>query len=277
MQGQALRWRRGGRRVVLVPTMGALHAGHESLLRRARHLAGQGGVVVASIFVNPLQFNNAHDLACYPRPTKSDRAVCQGAGVDVLFMPGTGAMRKADASTWVEETALAAGMEGAARPGHFRGVTTVVAQLLNLVLPDVAVFGEKDYQQAAVVRRMVRDLHFPVRLVVAPTVREPSGLAMSSRNAHLSAAERSRASALVRALQAARKAARSAAGVSGGGLSRLKRRLVAQMGQDARAQVEYLEFFDPQTLKPVRRLVRGARAAVAARVGRTRLIDNVGL
>ena len=176
-----------GKRVVLVPTMGALHTGHAAFIRRARRLAGDG-VVGVTIFVNPTQFNDAGDLRRYPRPLAADKCLCRDEGVDVVFNPRS--LYAPDASVTVKETAVSRGMEGAARPGHFCGVATVVVKLFNLALPDVAVFGEKDFQQAALIRRVVRDLDLPVRVVVVPTVREADGLACSSRNALLNGRER---------------------------------------------------------------------------------------
>ncbi|MSU42058.1 MAG: pantoate--beta-alanine ligase [Pedosphaera sp.] len=279
MQRQALRWRRAGRRVVFVPTMGALHEGHLSLMRRARTLAGPRGMVVASVFVNPLQFNNARDLSVYPRPLAHDRRLCRDAGVDVFFAPAAGSMRAADAGTWVEEMTVSRSMEGVVRPGHFRGVTTVVLQLFNLVQPSIAIFGAKDFQQAAIIQRMVRDLSIPVRIVVAPTIREADGLAMSSRNVHLTPVQRGQATALWQAMGEARVALRGGVCVAGRKLDALRRRLVRRMESHPDVRVEYVEFFDEHTLEPVRQIQRGARTrmAVAAWVGQTRLIDNARL
>src|SRR5688572_2594426 len=185
MQRSALAWRRKGARVGFVPTMGYLHAGHIWLVKRARQLVGPKGIVVVSIFVNPTQFAPTEDLARYPRDLARDRQLCREAGTDVLFVPREKEMYPGGFSTYVVEEKLSRSMEGASRPTHFRGVTTVVLKLFNIVLPDVAVFGAKDFQQAAVVRRMVRDLDVPVKIVVAPTMRERDGLAMSSRNKYL--------------------------------------------------------------------------------------------
>ena len=222
MQKCALQWKRRGVRVGFVPTMGYLHAGHLSLLRAARKRVGKSGRVVVSIYVNPTQFAPTEDLAKYPRDLKRDLKLCRDADVDVAFTPSdtemyprlecgdmsplskrrhVGAVQ--DFSTYVVEGKLSRTMEGAARPTHFRGVTTVVAKLFNLVLPDVAVFGQKDFQQAAIIKRMVADLNFPVKIIVAPTVREPDGLAMSSRNKFLDAEQRAQAVILFHALQAA--------------------------------------------------------------------------
>lgn len=276
MQRLALQWRAQGRPVGFVPTMGYLHEGHLSLVRRARQAVGAGGLVVVSIYVNPTQFGPREDFARYPRDLARDQALCRQAGVDVVFAPTDAEMYPrpagAEYSTFVVEEALSRGMEGAARPGHFRGVTTVVAKLFNLVLPTVAVFGAKDFQQARIIQRMVRDLNFPVRIIVAPTVREPDGLAMSSRNTYLSPSERRQARVLWQAIQQARQWVRQAnRPLSAGPLQRRLRRLIEQ--QPA-ARVDYIAFVDPVTLAPVRAVQRGTHMALAVFVGRTRLIDN---
>jgi pantoate--beta-alanine ligase len=279
MQRLAKRWRRAGVKVGFVPTMGYLHAGHLSLVRAARARVGRRGVVVVSIYVNPTQFAPQEDLAKYPRDLARDRRLCREAGVDVLFVPSDAGMYPrpagAEFSTYVVEETLSLGMEGVARPTHFRGVTTVVAKLFNLVLPDVAVFGAKDFQQAAVVRRMVRDLNFPVEIVVAPTVREPDGLAMSSRNKYLDAATRPQATVLWQALEAARRRVRLAPrGVPAAQLTRLVRACVARAPA---ARLDYVALFDPDTLQPARTVRRGAHMALAVFLGGTRLIDNARL
>lgn len=277
MQRLALEWRRQGVAVGLVPTMGYLHAGHLSLVGRARRAVGQEGKVVLSLYVNPTQFAPAEDLARYPRDLKRDRALCREAGVDSLFLPTDAAMYPArengDYSTYVVEEALSRAMEGVSRPTHFRGVTTIVAKLFNLILPEVAVFGAKDFQQAAVIRRMARDLNFPVRVIVAPTVREPDGLAMSSRNACLSPEERSHAGALRQVCLAARQAVRRAGG-AGVPAVRLKRQVTAHFRRIPSARLDYVEFFNPETLRPCRTVDRSSHMALAVWVGRTRLIDN---
>lgn len=275
MQRLALGWRRRGVRVGFVPTMGSLHDGHVSLMARARRQVGAEGVVVVSIYVNPTQFGPREDLARYPRDWAGDRRRCRGAGVDVVFMPSDGEMyagREAGGySTYVVEEGLGRGMEGASRPTHFRGVTTVVAKLFNLVLPEVAVFGAKDYQQAAVVRRMVADLNFAVKIVVAPTVRESDGLAMSSRNAYLSAAERREATVLWESIRWARAAVRRRGEVEA---ARLRREVAALVAGRPSCHLDYVEFFDGESLAPVRGVRRGVHMALAVRVGKTRLIDN---
>ena len=279
MQKLAGSWRRAGTRVAFVPTMGYLHAGHLSLVRRARQLVGPRGAVVLSIYVNPTQFGPREDLARYPRDFARDRKLCRATGVDVLFAPADRLMypgrERGLYSTYVVEESLSQGMEGAARPGHFCGVATVVAKLFNLVQPEVAVFGAKDFQQAAVIRRMTRDLNFPVRIVVAPTHREPDGLAMSSRNKYLQGELRAQALVLSRAIQRARAAVRrSGHPVPAAGLKADLRRFI-QREPDAR--VDYVELFDPDTLAPISKVSRGAQIALAVFIGKTRLIDNARL
>ncbi len=209
MQRLALNLKRQGKRIGFVPTMGYLHDGHIRLARRARKIVGAEGKVVVSIFVNPTQFAPHEDLSKYPRDLVRDKKLCREAGVDFLFIPKDGEMYSTkfdlEFSTFVSEEKLSLGMEGKSRPTHFRGVTTIVAKLFNIVLPDVAVFGAKDFQQAGVVQRMVRDLNFPVRIVVAPTSREPDGLALSSRNKYLSPSERAQAVVLWKIIQEAKK------------------------------------------------------------------------
>jgi pantoate--beta-alanine ligase len=274
MQRLADSWRRQGVRIGFVPTMGYLHDGHLSLVREARRLVGRGGKVVVSIYVNPTQFGPKEDLRRYPRDLPRDLALCRRAGVDVVFCPTDAAIYPENASTWVAEEALSETMEGRARPGHFRGVTTVVAKLFHLVWPDVAVFGAKDYQQAAVIRRMVRDLHFPVKIRVAPTRRETDGLAMSSRNKYLAGDLRRQALVLVQAIRLAQAKVRGGAGTGAGALRRQLERVIAR-APDAR--VDYISFFDPETLRPLRRVQPGAHLALAVTVGSTRLIDNARL
>ncbi|HRZ55025.1 MAG TPA: pantoate--beta-alanine ligase [Candidatus Paceibacterota bacterium] len=279
MQRLARRWKRQGVRVAFVPTMGALHAGHLSLVQEARRRVKASGRVVVSLFVNPTQFAPHEDLAAYPRNPARDRALCRTAGVDVLFVPGDTAMYPQapvpPLSTYVVEEALARSMEGSARPTHFRGVTTVLAKLFNLVLPDLAVFGAKDWQQAAVVRRMVRDLNFPLRIVVAPTVRESDGLAMSSRNQRLAPDERPQATVLWRSIQWAQGRVRAAQrAVPAAQLQKGVARLVAS---EPAARLDYVAFFDPDTLEPTRAVRQTSRMALAVFVGKVRLIDNAPL
>jgi len=296
MQRLAGEWRRHGARVGFVPTMGYLHEGHLSLVRVARRRAGRAGKVVVSIYVNPTQFGPKEDFTRYPRDLRRDLKLCRAEGVDVVFVPGDGEMypqagpghsddrtapRAAPAtgfSTYVVEEALSQGMEGAARPGHFRGVTTVVAKLFNIVQPDVAVFGAKDFQQAAVVKRMVRDLSIPVRIIVAPTVREPDGVAMSSRNKYLSPDERKQAAVLPQIIRKARQLVaeetNSKTSITAHALKLEVSRLVAR---HPAVRCDYIEIFDPLTLQPLKKASRGAHLALAVFVGNTRLIDNARL
>jgi len=276
MQSQTHRWRRAGVRVSLVPTMGYLHEGHLSLVRRARKEVGPTGRVVVSIYVNPTQFGAGEDFSRYPRDLGRDRRLCVEAGVDVVFAPSDSEMYRTleatPCTTTVVEEELVKGMEGASRPAHFRGVTTVVAKLFNLVCPNVAVFGAKDYQQAAVVRRMVRDLCFPVKVVVGSTVRERDGLALSSRNAYLSREERREAAVLYQVWQFARRRVRKARGKLSAG--RLRDAVVQRIGGCSQARVDYVAFVDPETLAPLKTVGRGAHLALAVWIGKTRLIDN---
>jgi pantoate--beta-alanine ligase len=261
--------RASGKTVGFVPTMGALHEGHFSLVRQAR---AKTGFVVVSIFVNPLQFAPGEDLARYPRKEREDAAALEREGVDVVYLPDTAAIYPPGFSTAIEVSGVSEGGEGAARPGHFRGVATVVAKLFLQVSPDVAFFGRKDLQQVAVVRRMIRDLDFPIRLVVGETVRESDGLALSSRNAYLSPEERRIAAALPRALFAARDAA-----VRGELNAALLAGMVRRELEAENIGVEYVDVVDPDTMKPVPEAVSGTALAAAVRVGRTRLIDNVSV
>lgn len=274
MQRLASRWKRAGVRISFVPTMGYLHDGHMSLVREARRRVGKRGMVVVSIYVNPTQFAPTEDLSRYPRNLKRDLKLCRAAGADVVFTPNDAQMYEGRIegcySTYVVEEKLAGMMEGVARPTHFRGVTTVVAKLFNIVLPDVAVFGAKDWQQAAIIRRMVADLNFPVRIFVAPTVRERDGLAMSSRNKYLDSEQRRQAVILFHALQAARAAVKRRPLKA----SRLKRDLAQFITAAPLARLDYVEFFDSQTLQPADRVAPGTHMALAVFFGGTRLIDN---
>ena len=259
--------RAAGRRIGLVPTMGAFHAGHHALMRAARAACDE---VVVSLFVNPAQFDEASDLAAYPRTEERDAAEAAGLGVDVLFAPSPEEVYPAGFATSVRVEGLSVVFEGAERgPGHFAGVCTVVAKLLNVVAPDVAYFGQKDAQQVAVLRRMVADLDLPVALEVVETVREPDGLAMSSRNVRLDAGERERAVALSRALRAAGAALgegeRDAAAVRAAALAAM---------HEFDVEPEYLALVDPDSFSPVATVNGRVLVAVAARVGDTRLIDN---
>ncbi len=264
-QVQAARSR--GLTVGFVPTMGALHDGHLSLIRLARN---ESDFVVVSIFVNPLQFGPSEDLARYPRQPDKDAATLESEGADLLYLPEAASFYPPDFSTSVEVGKVSEGSEGARRPGHFRGVATVVAKLFHQVRPDAAYFGRKDLQQAAVIRRMVRDLDFPLRLVVGETVREADDLALSSRNAYLSAEERRRAALFPAALFSARD--RAAAGETDA------RRLESAAREElerAGFEVDYVEVVDPDTMARLPRARPGAAIAAAIRLGKTRLIDNV--
>jgi pantoate--beta-alanine ligase len=302
MQKVALSWKRRSVRVGFVPTMGYLHAGHLSLVREARKRAGKNGRVVVSIYVNPTQFAPTEDLAKYPRDLKRDLKLCRAAGVDVVFTPSDAEMYPGDSgtgilpvrfrdkragkmpaplsfSTYVVEEKLSRTMEGAARPTHFRGVTTVVAKLFNLVLPDVAVFGQKDFQQAAIIKRMVADLNFPVKIIVAPTLREPDGLAMSSRNKYLTGDLRRQATVLHRAIGRARQIVHSRSLIEMREISskKLKAELLKLISAENAARLDYVECFDPETLAPVSKVARGTQMALAVFIGKTRLIDNARL
>ena len=256
-------------KIVMVPTMGALHEGHASLIRRARKLAGKDGTVVVSVFVNPTQFGPKEDLSRYPRPFAEDRKLCASLGADAIFHPPAGEMYRADFSTWVNEESVSGGLCGASRPGHFRGVGTVVLKLFTIVQPDAAVFGLKDFQQCAVIARMVRDLDLPVRLVFAPTVRESDGLALSSRNAYLTPEERAEAPSLRGGLLAAR------AAFLKGEHRAAKLVQIAKRKISRTARVDYIEVVDASSLAGTRTPQRGDTMALAAFFGRTRLIDNI--
>jgi pantoate--beta-alanine ligase len=253
--------------VGFVPTMGFLHAGHISLVQRAR--AECGGVVV-SIFVNPTQFGPNEDLAKYPRDLPRDLALLESAGADLVWTPTPESMYPPGFQTWVEVEGLTRGLEGEVRPGHFRGVATIVAKLFNAVRSDKAYFGQKDAQQAAVIRRMVRDLNFPVEIEVCPTVREADGLAMSSRNVYLSVAERKAATVLFRALSAA-KAAYEAGERDAGILRGMMRDTV---NAEPLARLQYVSCADYDTLEELERVTGKSLLSMAAYLGKTRLIDN---
>jgi pantoate--beta-alanine ligase len=260
----------GGGRVAFVPTMGALHAGHLALVAEARRRAD---LVAMSIFVNPLQFGPGEDFARYPRALAADAAQAAAAGVDLLFAPGVEQLYPREPRARIVPGAMADRWEGAVRPGHFAGVLTVVGKLFHLVHPDVAVFGQKDAQQAALVRAMIVDLDFPVELAVAPTVREPDGLALSSRNVYLGPDERRRARRIPESLAAVERA--FAAGERGADA------LLAEAGAVLAAEPalvpDYVALVDPHTLDPVERAAPGTLALAAVRAGRTRLLDNVVL
>jgi len=260
--------RASGAGVGFVPTMGALHAGHRALLARAR---AENGLVVASVFVNPLQFGPAEDLASYPRDREADLAVLAAEGTDLAFLPADGEVWPAPPEVRLQVGALADRLEGLVRPGHLDGVATVVAKLLHLAGPSRAYFGQKDAQQLAVVRRMVEDLAFPNEIVACPTVREPDGLAVSSRNVYLSAAEREQATALYRALSAGR-AAFQAGQRDPAAVEAAARDLLEDVPG---VEPDYVALVEEATFEPAKQAEPGQVLAAAARVGRTRLIDNV--
>lgn len=261
-----------GRRIVLVPTMGALHEGHASLLRQARELAGDQGTVVSSVFLNPVQFDNASDLATYPQTPEADLDVCRKCGVDVVFMPTPEVMYCPDRSITLEETHLSTVLCGAKRPGHFAGVCLVVNKLFNLVQPTDAIFGKKDYQQLAILRRLVRDLDIPVCLHGAEIVRGEDGLALSSRNVRLTPEHRAAAPTIRRSLLAAREAYRA-----GKPASEVCAAVVSTLEAIPGVRVDYAELVDAETLHPQTDENRLALLAVAAYFGDVRLIDNIEL
>jgi pantoate--beta-alanine ligase len=262
--------KRAGNQRVLVPTMGALHKAHGGLIRVARERAGKDGEVAVSIFVNPLQFEPGSDYEKYPRPEKADEQFCRDADVDLLFRPTAAEMYTAGGSVFVEETALSSTLEGKSRPGHFRGVCTVVAKLFNILQPDAAVFGEKDFQQLAIIRRMVRDLNFKIDIVAVPTVREEDGLACSSRNQYLSAEERKQAPVLRKALLTAKESGKKSAKE----IVDLVRRMI---GEATLARIDYVDLVDVENLQPLEVVRPNSLLALAVFFGKTRLIDNIFL
>ena len=261
---------RAGKRRVLVPTMGALHKAHGELIRVAREHVGKDGEVAVSIFVNPLQFEAGSDYEKYPRPEKADEDFCRKADVDLLFRPAPGEMYSKDRSVFVDETALSSTLEGKSRPGHFRGVCTVVAKLFNILSPDAAVFGEKDFQQLAIVRRMVRDLNYKIDIVGVPIVRDDDGLAFSSRNQYLDGEERKQAPILRQALLAAGKSGKKSAKE----IVDLAREMI---GEVPLARIDYVGLVDAETLQPVETVQPNSLLALAVFFGKTRLIDNIRL
>jgi pantoate--beta-alanine ligase len=246
--------------------MGALHEGHVALVRRARKLAGKRGKVIVSIFVNPIQFGPNEDLSKYPRSPSQDLEICRASGVDLVYRPTAEQMYHEDRSVFVDESSLSRRLCGASRPGHFRGVCTVVAKLFLILRPQVAVFGEKDWQQLAIIRRMVRDLDFSIRIIGHPTIREPDGLAISSRNKYLTAEERSIAPEIYAALRAAA-AQRRVEDILKAGRRRIE--------QIPGARIDYFELVDAETIQPAKDFRRPMRLAVAVFLGKARLIDNI--
>ncbi len=269
LQRWAAAQRLAGKKIALVPTMGALHEGHLSLIAAAKKKGADE--IVVSVFVNPTQFGPKEDYAQYPRDHKADAAKCRAAGATAIFFPTPENMYAKDHSVWVvEDGALSGSLCGARRPGHFRGVCTVVAKLFNLAHPNFAVFGQKDFQQATIIRRMVRDLNFDLEIVVAPIVREPSGLARSSRNAYLSDEEHAHALALSRTLQELKSQVAKGAARPWKALQRKAWTALEKAG----LRPDYVEAVDAETLVPVKTLAKGTAVLLAAYAGKTRLIDN---
>ena len=269
MQRLSIEYKRQGKTVGFVPTMGYLHEGHTSLINIARKHAD---IVVVSIFVNPIQFGPSEDYDRYPRDIKRDKEILEKMGVDIMFYPSVDDLYPKGFTTYVEVKGLSDKLCGRYRPGHFRGVTTVVAKLFNIVMPDIAVFGEKDAQQAIIIKRMVRDLNFPVKIIVGPTVREPDGLAMSSRNEYLTEEERKVAPAIYQSLLLAKNLVEQG--------ERDASKIIAAMHEFLskydRIRVEYIEIVDKEELNPIERLEKGeALIAIAAYLGKARLIDNI--
>jgi pantoate--beta-alanine ligase len=263
------KWRQGiDTNLVLVPTMGALHHGHEALIHHARKIAGQSGIVVVSIFVNPTQFGPKEDFNAYPRPLAKDLATCRKAGADAVFLPGVAEMYAADASVTVLESSLSKTLCGRSRPGHFGGVCTVVAKLFLAIQPTHAVFGEKDWQQLAIIHRMVRDLNFPIVIEPFPTVREADGLAASSRNAYLTPTERAVAPIIHTAMAEAAKFKSPQA---------IVKSCTAAISKIPGARIDYIEAVDASTLASLPNRKCAGRLAVAVFLGKARLIDNIPL
>jgi pantoate--beta-alanine ligase len=259
--------RRDGLKIGCVPTMGALHRGHVSLFEQARKASD---VVVATIFVNPTQFGPKEDFSKYPRPLEADLDACRTAGVDVVFLPAAEALYPPGFNTWVTVEDLSAGYEGEIRPTHFRGVATIVLKLFNIVQPDLAFFGQKDFQQQAIIRRMVRDLDVPVEIVTCPTIREEDGLALSSRNVYLNPAERAAATVLSRGLRLAELQLRGGNPQPGTVIDSVR----ALLQSEPLVKIEYVAIVDPETLTPLRESQSRMAVLLAARLGSTRLIDN---
>jgi len=259
------------KRRVLVPTMGALHKAHGEMVRVAREHAGHDGEVALSIFVNPLQFEPGSDYERYPRPEKTDEEFCRNAGVDFLFRPSVAEMYAEDRSVFVEEFSLSSTLEGKSRPGHFRGVCTVVGKLFNILSADVALFGEKDFQQLVIVRRMVRDLNFKTDIIAVPTLREEDGLAWSSRNQYLSLEERKQATVLHKALRAAANAGKKKSA------KEIVDLVSKVIGEAPLARIDYVELVDTETLQQVETVRPNSLLALAVFFGKTRLIDNIRL
>jgi pantoate--beta-alanine ligase len=276
LQRWSLEMRTQGTPVALVPTMGFLHQGHISLMRRARRAVGKSGKVVVSIYVNPSQFGKGEDFKTYPRNLTRDLQLCGQEKVDAVFIPDNAAMYPGDYSTFVLEEDVSSSLEAVTRPTHFRGVTTIVCQLFNIAQPEVAIFGEKDFQQAITIKRMVRDLHLPVRILIAPTCREQDGLAMSSRNAYLSPNQRQQATVLYQMILRARELVNQGKPSSWNPV-RLQKALEPMLLETPGVRLDYLAFVDSEHLRPMQRVTRGCRMLLAAYLGSTRLIDNARL
>ena len=261
-------WKRQGYKIAFVPTMGFLHGAHLALVKKAKEL---GDKTVVSIFVNPLQFGPKEDFREYPRDLERDLALLEKEKVDAVFIPETEEMYPPDFQTYVEVTKLTTGLCGAFRPGHFKGVTTVVLKLFNIVNPDIAIFGEKDYQQLQVIKQMIKDLNLDIEIVAHPTVREKDGLAMSSRNIYLSSAERESAISLYKALLLAQKLVKEGEKDS----QKIKEEMEKFIHSFPFTKVQYIEFVDPQTLDPIDKINKPVLCALAVYVGKARLIDNM--
>ncbi|MEK9948668.1 MAG: pantoate--beta-alanine ligase [Verrucomicrobiales bacterium] len=276
LQSWCLQKRLENNPIALVPTMGFLHAGHVSLIRKARKAAGPTGIVIVTLYVNPTQFGQGEDFDAYPRDLQRDLAICQSEGVNAVFTPSHASMYASPYSTYVNETLLSRQWEGIQRPSHFRGVTTIVSKLFLLTQPHVAVFGEKDFQQAMIIRQMTRDLHFPIRILLGATLREKDGLAMSSRNAYLTENQRGQAKVLYQMIQLARKELR---------LDPHRKWTSSRLGTVTQKllqatpliRLDYMAFVDPHTLQQAKTIRKGIRMLLAAYAGKTRLIDNGSL
>ncbi|MFH1892599.1 MAG: pantoate--beta-alanine ligase [Candidatus Zixiibacteriota bacterium] len=268
MQSTVLDAKRRGRKIAFVPTMGALHEGHLSLVRKANKLAD---IVVVSIFVNPTQFGQSEDLSKYPQSLAEDKRCLRELDVDYLFLPDEAEMYPDGYVTYVEAGRITSILEGASRPTHFRGVTTIVAKLFNIVQPDVALFGQKDAQQALVLRRMVKDLNIPVKLIVAPTVREKSGIAMSSRNRYFDGEQLNRAACIFQGLKEARKLIRSGEADCGKIVAAIRKKIRQTKG----TEIDYISINDTETLDPIKRVSGRVLISVAVRLDGVRLIDNI--
>lgn len=272
MQAVALKARHAGKRISLVPTMGFLHEGHLSLVRKARDLSD---FLVVSIFVNPTQFGPHEGFDSYPRDMQRDHHVCRNENVDVVFCPSSDEIYADDHSVTIEETQLSAGLCGGSRPGHFRGVITIVAKLFNIIHPHIAVLGQKDAQQSRVIEKMVRDLNFPIEIITLPTVREPDGLAMSSRNSCLSKQERERATCIYKSLCLAQRLYTEQIKDADVISNRMRELIMRNQPSPVPVDIDYIEIRDDRTLKPIDRIKDSTLIAVAVRIGNTRLIDNV--